>query len=658
VPAAEELSLVLVVMLLGAVGCATSEPGPRVELRFKGGTLRWPLAEMSKDRLWLGWAGMGCRISRDGRFGCWGGGDPADVVTEELEGVPMPAWIGCLEAIPIRYPGDPKCTLVQARAERASEIRWLFAYPTLRYAVMANGQVQRWEDGSLTRKVRGLRGAVQAVTGSDCARLGDGSVRCWVDERGERWRTWRPDVRGVVELAGYPFNNEVCAVLGTGSVVCWQNDPDKWRMWPVEGLQGAVDIEVNFGTGCARLVDGGVACWEVDERTPARRVAGAEKIVELAVGYKYACGLDEHDDVFCWGDNREFALGDAESEPFLRRPVRVPGVPVAAEVLIGREETCARTSSGELWCWGGKFMDEAQLRTEPTRIAEGVRLVSLTGGVHAELRPGVVSRWDRDWSRRWGIPVDAEALGVGDYWGCALRSGGVTCDSMRRYPWFRWGWTRWPDAAMVTLSVAFKHGCAAVADGRARCWGETYGHGELGPQALVEADVSMRDPVEVTGLPPVDDVAIHWSHACARTRTKELWCWGVGSEGQLGARTGPRGQPRQVPGLPPVAQIALGRAHTCIRSEAGEVWCWGRNTRGQLGRGDTSKFSDSPARVPGLAGVVSLAAYGDTSCAVVADGGVLCWGDNLARKANLGGPLRSDAAVRVDEAKMRWFTPP
>jgi alpha-tubulin suppressor-like RCC1 family protein len=136
--------------------------------------------------------------------------------------------------------------------------------------------------------------------------------------------------------------------------------------------------------------------------------------------------------------------------------------------------------------------------------------------------------------------------------------------------------------------------------------------------------------------PPRARVWLGPSHACSLQKTSsELECWGENGAGQLGDRTtSSRGLPAAVvtnAGLGAVTELAIGARHTCALSGGG-VHCWGDGTRGQLGTGLTSSLSAPSVPVVGggvpLAGVTAIAAGGDRSCALTADG-VRCWGDGV-----------------------------
>src|SRR5439155_24030995 len=84
-----------------------------------------------------------------------------------------------------------------------------------------------------------------------------------------------------------------------------------------------------------------------------------------------------------------------------------------------------------------------------------------------------------------------------------------------------------------------------------------------------------------------------------------------------------------------VSAVAAGGRHTCALMAAGGIRCWGYNEFGQLGDGTTA-HSLMPVAVAGLPNSVrAITTGGNFSCALRTDGGVLCWGLNSA--GQLGG---------------------
>src|SRR4029077_10164528 len=77
---------------------------------------------------------------------------------------------------------------------------------------------------------------------------------------------------------------------------------------------------------------------------------------------------------------------------------------------------------------------------------------------------------------------------------------------------------------------------------------------------------------------------------------------------------------------PDISNMALGSAHTCAVLASGGVECWGANTKGQLGNGKTAN-SLIPQPVKGIGTAFAAAAGFQHSCALLAGGAVRCWGE-------------------------------
>jgi alpha-tubulin suppressor-like RCC1 family protein len=147
--------------------------------------------------------------------------------------------------------------------------------------------------------------------------------------------------------------------------------------------------------------------------------------------------------------------------------------------------------------------------------------------------------------------------------------------------------------------------------------------------------------VLVHGLDDAVEVSVGEAHVCARRRTGHVVCWGMNTYGQLGDGTLlHRETPVRAVGLGDAAQIAVGTYFTCALRRGGAVACWGINALGQLGDGPahrrcekshhtTDSFgkvdcSARPVVVPLKA--TQIAAGSGGACAVLASGGVSCWG--------------------------------
>jgi hypothetical protein len=237
----------------------------------------------------------------------------------------------------------------------------------------------------------------------------------------------------------------------------------------------------------------------------------------------------------------------------------------------------------------------------------------------------------------------------GDGHSCAVLSGGVKC----------WGGSvgvgaGGPDpvtvggvGAAVAVTAGESQSCALTAAGSVKCWGGNV-YGELGDGSTATRTTAVD--VQALGVGVVS-VAAGGRHTCAATPSK-AWCWGRNDKGQVG--DGTWGFDRHVP-VPVVglsgslAQLAAGYEHTCALTTGGAVVCWGSGGDGQLGDTYTGGyFQPKPVQVVGLtSGVVSIAAGGAESCAVLSGGGVKCWGFN--RSGQLGdGTIETRRDTPVD----------
>ena len=77
--------------------------------------------------------------------------------------------------------------------------------------------------------------------------------------------------------------------------------------------------------------------------------------------------------------------------------------------------------------------------------------------------------------------------------------------------------------------------------------------------------------------------------------------------------------------------VTSGNGHICVVLSDGSIRCWGYNYYGELGNGQSSdnglEMSSTPVKVVGLpAGAVTVAGGGQSTCALLADGTVWCWG--------------------------------
>ncbi len=326
-----------------------------------------------------------------------------------------------------------------------------------------------------------------------------------------------PDVESV--SAG---QHHTCAI-SSGMVWCWGNfewevPPSVIRHYPPRPMGLAATRVVTSPTArhvCAIDTSGGLHCLGVNTngvvgdgsmvtRETFVAVTGlASDVRDVAVGVKHTCAI-LGDEVWCWGNALDGALGDGRMNGVANEPVNI-GLNNAVDIAAGQDTTCAVRGDGSLWCWGSNnrgrsglgVLDRALVPTE-VPLSFAVRSVAMSpfrGCVVAE--DDTVHCWGLDFGPLFDLRVPTEMVGV----------------------------------RALSVAVGFAHICGVTPDNQARCWGEG-SSGQLGHE---DAPSYLDVPgALVVGLDGVDAVVAGHGHSCART-SGQLWCWGFNDRGQLGA---------------------------------------------------------------------------------------------------------------------------
>jgi cysteine-rich repeat protein len=236
------------------------------------------------------------------------------------------------------------------------------------------------------------------------------------------------------------------------------------------------------------------------------------------------------------------------------------------------------------------------------------------------------------------VDIDECALGTDDCVDtapCKNTVGSFDCECDPEYTWN--GRTCVPAVRLVTAADA--HTCVLSTMGAVRCWGwGTFGLPGYGNTNTIGDDETPDSVGDVDLGSTTDQLVAAGSHTCAISTTGALRCWGSGAFGKLGygntSDIGDDEAPRSAGEVDvggPVQQVAIGFDHTCALLTSGAVRCWGRGRFGQLGYGNENDVGDDES--PASAGdvdvggpVKQIAASGYHTCALLASGGVRCWG--------------------------------
>jgi alpha-tubulin suppressor-like RCC1 family protein len=345
--------------------------------------------------------------------------------------------------------------------------------------------------------------------------------------------------------------------------------------------------------------------------------------------------------VVCWGANDSGQLGDGTELSNMNTPVAVAGVRTeVSAIAAGGRHTCALTSAGSVICWGNN--DAGQLG-DGTMVKKNtpVEVVGLTDSVRAITAGGAhtCALATTGGVKCWGAN-DSGQLGNGTEANASLP---VDVFSLTD--------------GIIAIEAGGHHTCALTSSGAVKCWGENE-DGQLGDGSTVDKNT----PVDVMGLARgVRAIAAGGYHTCAVTSTGRVLCWGDNSQGQLGnGAEADKTGPSAVIGLSSgVSAITAGSglvgesesfvsAHTCALNAEGGVLCWGNNDDGELGAGEALD-RNIPVAVAGLTtGITAVAAGGLHTCTLTTAGAVKCWGDNT--QGQLGNGTTTDSFTPIDVA--------
>jgi alpha-tubulin suppressor-like RCC1 family protein len=142
------------------------------------------------------------------------------------------------------------------------------------------------------------------------------------------------------------------------------------------------------------------------------------------------------------------------------------------------------------------------------------------------------------------------------------------------------------------------------------------------------------------------------NHTCAIQGNGTLYCWGSNTWGQLGygntSTVGDTNVPRNAGavslGSSRIAVgVATGGRSTCVILDNGTVKCWGLNNSGQLGYGHTENIGDNetpsaiaPVDLGAGRTATAIAGGGDHFCAILDNGTVRCWGSGGSGQLGYG----------------------
>ena len=350
--------------------------------------------------------------------------------------------------------------------------------------------------------------------------------------------------------------------------------------------------------------------------TPALTTAAPATVAApgpLAVSGYSVCALDPSGQVECWGDNYGGGLVAYASASELT-PTPQDGLGTGVRQLVaGYDFFCALTSTGGVRCWGNDAIGQlgnggSGIRSYPqdvTGLTSGVTAIGAYNETACALTTvGGVKCWGDNTSKQLGNPsvVHNQSRTPVDVIG--LTSGVTALDTNGFY--------------------------AVLSGGTVDCWGR-YGYPVGLHDPAPTAIPGWTNVTQVSGTDPL----------CALNTSGALSCIGGNQYGGLGDG---QAEPYSTTPVTPtglgsgVASMSMGYLGGCVVTTAGGAKCWGWNAAGEVGGPSPwgyDAFVSTPQDVPGLgsgvARVTKPGSYGDTVCARMTDGRVMCWGVDAGR---------------------------
>lgn len=295
------------------------------------------------------------------------------------------------------------------------------------------------------------------------------------------------------------------------------------------------------------------------------------------------------------------------------------------QIAAAGDHSCVVTTAGGLKCWGlnthGQLGDGTRTSSlspvNVTGLSNGVKKVSVSSSHScAVLDSGAAKCWGYNYSNMLGAKLG---------------------DASYTTPQQVYGVT----SGAIDISARASHSCVVLSTGAVKCWGDNYS-GQLGNGT--SGGTGGYGPDLVVGLIDATKVEVGGSRTCALTSAGALKCWGTGTG--YASNT-----PVTIPGMENgVADFGQGMNHACAVTTAGAAKCWGWNYFGELGIGSTPMYTlhANPTQVVGLnTGVVSLSMWDYSTCAVLNNGQVKCWGYNGYGQLGTGNLIDSTTPVAV-----------
>lgn len=327
----------------------------------------------------------------------------------------------------------------------------------------------------------------------------------------------------------------------------------------------------------------------------------AKPRVQVVIGDETVC-LRFDGSLRCW------KRSEGVQAPILSSTAAIAGLDEVLDVATGNDFVCAIVKGGRVYCWGDNTYGQLGAGRIEKRVDTPVHVEGIDGATSIVagmmhscvlLAGGRVSCWG--WNANGQVGGDVEygsearelarpeiVAGISD--ATQLAAGrDQTCVRMKNETW---------------------------------CWGRSYMKSQTNARGYHH-----NQAAKVPELADLQQFGFSGETACALFNDAHIGCWGSGAFSILPSRPLNADSPLPVI-LPPAKTFAASKYHGCAILQNGRVSCWGWNNHGELGRKPDSDYNaHESAVIDGLpARVDALALGAATSCAIVRNEELWCWG--------------------------------
>jgi alpha-tubulin suppressor-like RCC1 family protein len=409
-----------------------------------------------------------------------------------------------------------------------------------------------------------------------------------------------------------------------------------------------------WGAGTNGQIGNGISN-DASVPTPIVTINGVDSFNQISTNPTFSCAIANSGantgKIYCWGGSLSVSRMGSAGVPSPLTASLPTGVGVYNQLSTNTTFSCAIAGSGEsagrVYCWGGGSNNQ---------IGNGVN-ANVNIPTSVTMPPGVTrfSQISTNSSFSCAIAGSGESAGRVYCWGTGssgqIGNGGNSSASVPTSVTMPSGVTSF---SQVSTNSSFSCAIASSGEsaGRVYCWGNG-SNGRIGnggsSNALVPTSVTMP-----SGVTAFNQISTNTNFSCAIASSGEsagrVYCWGSGGNGKIGNGGGSNALvPTSVTmpsGVTAFNQISTNTAFSCAIASSGEsagrVYCWGLGSSGQIGNGSSS-VATVPTSVIMPSDVLSffqVATSTDFSCAIASSGGgagkVYCWGTGTSGQIGNG----------------------